>query len=108
MRHKVIQFINSIRAGSKAGSAQSQYMKGNFEIALNLINKAISLDADYGFNPMYLSIKGKCHFHLNQKKEARECLITAKERLEMLLDNDDQAHAQDELNRVRNYIQQCG
>lgn len=104
----MIQFINSIRAGIKAGKAQAQFMRGNFENALNLINKAISLDADYGFNPMYLSIKGKCHYHLNQKSEAKEYLVTAEERLQKLMSDDDQKHVQDELNRVRNYIQKCG
>jgi len=92
----MFQYVKSIIAGAKGGAAQGQFMRGNYKKALSLVEKAISLESDGDSNPIYLSIKGKCHYHLNESDIAKECLVKAEEHLIPLLEDDEKGYIMNE------------
>ena len=104
----MFQYLKSIVAGIKAGSAQGQLIKGNYGKALCLVDKAIALDADGDTNPVYLSIKGKCHYHLNEREKAKEYLEQAESHLSQLLETDEDGYVVNEISKIKGYIEKCG
>ena len=103
----MLQYLKTIVAGIKAGSAQGQLMKGNYDKALSLVDRAIALDVEGETNPVYLSIKGKCYYHLNDRKKAKKYLEVAESQLSQLLENDGESHVINELSKLKGYIEKC-
>lgn len=104
----MFQTVKSIFSAAKGGAAQGQLIKGNYKKALTLVEKAITLDPDGESNPIYLSIMGKCYYHLNERDIAKEYLVKAEEELFPLLVGDDDGCIMNELSNIRWYIEKCG